>query len=172
MNENTITKEEYFDRICKSVIRTYQDKIKEYLSLKSTGELTNADVAIMIMNIAVSVSAGIYYSIKQFMPDQVLDYDYMRASVCNAIATELDKVKNYTKDDFMFALTPEQVNELLDSGYVNVTLSNGEIKKITKGDITISKKEADELLEKAKRMKKTQYKKSKLITFDNILNKK
>ena len=79
--------------ISKEIMKTYQNEMHAYLNSKKDFELTDADVIVMIMNLSVGISTSIYYTLKQILPSTKLDFDYMKAKMCNSLVDEFEKIK-------------------------------------------------------------------------------
>lgn len=150
--------------IVQPIMRTYQDRIYAYLESKPKGTLTEADVIIMIMNVSVGISINVYYTLKQILPDAVIDFNFMKAKMINALADGFEKIVDYTPEKTMAVLTPEQIKEIIDSGFTILKLDDGGERKITFDDIMVTKDDADRLLNEAKEKAKDLATAPKLIT--------
>ena len=82
-----------------AVMETYKTELAKIfsLSLKSE-EVTAPEIMILIMNIIVNVTGSMYFSLKYLFPDQNLDFNFLKASLCNAIADKFEYVKNLDLD--------------------------------------------------------------------------
>jgi hypothetical protein len=159
-----LTKETEFQRITMSVMKTYQSEMHEYLSRHSDGSITDADVIFMIMNLSVGISTDIYYTLKQILPSTQMDFDFMRASMVNAISDAFEKIKEFNPKETMIPLTPEQVAEVKDKGFTMLKNSDGTERKITMEDIMVKKEEADVILSNAKKQSLHKPGEKKIIT--------
>ena len=144
------SKDEDFQNISKATMKTYQDKMHEYLNSKPDGEFTDADVIVMIMNLSVSISTSIYYTLKQILPNTKLDFDYMKAKMCNSIVDSFEKIKGYNPEDTMLTLTVEQVKEITDKGFAMIPTADGSLIKVSMDEIIVKRKDGDRLLEEAR----------------------
>ncbi len=142
--------EDDFKKISNNIMRCYQEQMHEYLNDKATGSLTDSDVILMIMNLTIGISTNIYYSLKQFLPTTSIDFDFIRAKLCNTLVDSFDKIKEFNPKDNTMALTVEQVKEIIDNGECVITLPDGTTRKVTKDDLLIKREEADKILNAAK----------------------
>lgn len=133
-----------------TVMRAYQDAMHSYLASKGAGELTDADVIVMIMNLTIGVATSIYYSLKQILPTTPMDYDFMRASICNSLKDSLGKIKDYSPKETMLPLTQEQVGEIKDNGFTVLKLADGHERKVTADEVMIKREDADKIMESSK----------------------
>lgn len=143
------------ENITSSIVRSYVKAMDEFIASNnmktSEKSLTNADVIVMILNVTVSSATAIYYSLKDYLHDETLDYDFMRAKLINELSSEMDKIKTYDPKSKMLQLTVDQIKTFIENGYVDVELKNGVIKRVTKDDILIDKNEADKYLHELKK---------------------
>jgi hypothetical protein len=133
--------EKSFKNITNAMMKTYQQKMEEFFK-ENKEHLTNADVAIMIINLSIGLSVNIYYTLKQMLPSENLDFDYMKATICNSVIEGLENIKNYTPNDSMINLTEEEVKEALHKGSVNISLSDGTLHTVNIDEIMVTKKDA------------------------------
>lgn len=160
-------KDENFQDISRAIMKTYQDKMHEYLNSKPDGELTEADVIVMIMNLSVAISTNIYYTMKQILPTVKLDFDYMKAKMCNSIVDSFEKIKDFNPKDTMMSLTVEQVNEIKEKGFAMIPLADGSFRKVSIDEILVKRDDADKLLEEAKNKAEDIANTPKIITSAN-----
>src|SRR5579872_1139394 len=111
-----------FKRICKNIMATYQQEIDNYIRSKPDGYLTEADVIIMNMNIIMSVSTNMYFTIKELLPIVNIDFDYMKASIINNLKDSFEKVKDYMPQNKYLPLTVDQIKEIQDKGFAMVEM--------------------------------------------------
>lgn len=161
------SKDEDFNKITKAIMKTYQDQIHEYLNSKPDGELTDADVIVMIMNLSVGISTNIYYTVKQILPHTKIDFDYMKAKMCNSIVDGFEKIKDFNPKDTMMSLTVEQVNEIKEKGFAMIPFADGTVRKVGIDDIMVKRNDADKLLEEAKQKADDIVSTPKIITSAN-----
>jgi hypothetical protein len=161
------SKDTDFQMISKAIMKTYQDQMHEYLNSKKDGELTDADVIVMIMNLSVGISTSIYYTLKQILPSTNLDFDYMKAKMCNTLVDDFEKIKQYNPKDTMVSLTVEQVNEIKEKGFAMIPLHDGSVIKVSMDEIMVKRDDADKLLEEAKEKAKDIVNTPKIITSSN-----
>lgn len=161
------SKDEDFQNISKAIMKTYQDKMHEYLNSKPDGELTDADVIVMIMNLSVGISTNIYYTLKQILPNTKLDFDYMKAKMCNSIVDGFEKIKEYNPKDTMLPLTTEQVKEITEKGFAMIPLADGSFRKVSIDEIMVKRGDGDKLLEEAKQKAEDIVNTPKIITSAN-----
>jgi hypothetical protein len=145
-----VSKETDLQIITTAILRTYQEKIHEYLNSKPDGSLTDADVIVMVMNLVVGVSTNIYYTLKQILPDTKMDFDFMKAKMGNAIFDGFEKIKEFKPEETMVSLTVEQVKEIREKGFTLIDLPNGGQRKVSMEDIMVKRQDADKLLDEAK----------------------
>lgn len=145
-----VSKQTDLSNITTAIMKTYQEKIHDYLHSKPDGALTDADVIVMIMNLSVGVGVNIYYTLKQILPDTSMDYDFMRAKMVNAISDGFEKIKEYKPDETMLTLTTEQVKEIKEKGFTILSLSDGSSRRVTLDEIMVKRQDADKLLDEAK----------------------
>lgn len=150
------TESQAFSNIANNVVRTYHSEMNSFLSNVEEGTLKEADVIVMIMNLTIGVGTNIYYSLKDFLPNTVLDFDFMKAKIINSFVDAFEKIKEYEppKDDMM-KLDTEQLKELVENGFVNVTMPDGSVKKVTDKDLLFKKEEIDAYLEKMQKEKES-----------------
>jgi hypothetical protein len=145
------TREDSFKEILTDVVRTYQNKMHDYLTNKPDGSITDADVVLMVMNLTINVSANIYRSIKEYLPTTTVDFDFMRAKMINAMADEFEKVKVYKPEQGLMPLTTDQIKEIMDKGHAVITMPDGTEKKVHKDDLLLKKEDVDKFAKEAKR---------------------
>jgi hypothetical protein len=162
-----VSKETDLSNITTAMMRTYQEKIHEYLHSKPDGALTDADVIVMIMNLSVGVGINVYYTLKQILPDTKMDYDFMRAKMVNAISDGFEKIKEYKPDETMITLTAEQVKEIRENGFALIPLADGGERRVTLGEIMVKRQDADKLLDEAKEKANDIANTPKIITPNN-----
>jgi|SRR6185503_3684769 len=139
-----------FKRITSTIIRTYQSEMEIFLR-NNNGQVTEGDVTVMNMNILISVGTNIYYSLKEMLPTANIDFDFIRATVINNFVDTFDKIKDYHPKERMMPLTPEQVKEINDKGFIIIKLNDGAEKRITKEDIFVKKEDAQSIISDAKK---------------------
>ncbi len=143
-------KEKYFKSISVSIMKTYHEKMHEFLNSQPAGTLTDADVIILIMNLTMSVSTNLYYSLKQILPTTPLDFDFMKAKLSNHLIDAFEKIKEYNPKESVMPLTVEQVKEIRDKGFAIIKMSDGSERKVIEDEILIKKEDADKVLKEAK----------------------
>lgn len=116
------------------VYRTYIREMNEFLSKNKGPELLETDVQIMIMNLTISISRCLYFSLKKFLPKSELDFDFMRAAILNNLKDEFEEIKNHDSDKSHVELTHEQIKEIFEKGYITLTIDGMEV-KFTKEDL-------------------------------------
>lgn len=164
-----VSKETDLQKITTAIMKSYQENIHEYLNSKPEGTLTDADVIVMVMNIAVGVSINVYYTLKQILPDTKMDYDFMKAKMGNAIFDGFEKIKEYKPQETMVPLTVEQVKEIREKGFTILAMPNGGARRLTLDDIMVSRTDADRLLDEAKQKADDIANTPKIITSSNGL---
>lgn len=143
-------KEKDFKDISQAVMKTYHEKMHEYLNSKPQGSLTDADVVVMIMNLTMSVSTNIYYSLKQILPTSSLDFDFMKAKLSNSLIDSFEKIKEFNPKERMLPLTVDQIKEIHEKGFAMITMPDGTERKITEDEILVKKEDASKLINEAK----------------------
>ena len=106
---------------------------------------------VLIMNITISVSSNIYFSVRQILPTTIMDFDFMRAKIINCLVDSFEKIKSYNPKDVAMPLTVEQVQEVQANGFTIIKMPDGSEKRITQEDILIKKSEADKIKEAVKK---------------------
>lgn len=137
--------------INKAVLKTYQEKMHEYLNSKPPGALTDSDVIMMIMNVTVNVSTNIYYSLKQILPTTVMDFDFIRAKLSNSLVDSFDKIKEFTPKESVMPLTVEQIKEIQEKGSAIIKMNDGTERRVTKDDLLVKRDDADKILKDVKK---------------------
>jgi hypothetical protein len=143
-------KEKDLRDISQAIMKTYHEKMHEYLNSKPEGSLTDADVVVMIMNLTISISTNIYYSLKQVLPTTPLDFDFMKAKLSNSLIDCFEKIKEFNPKERMMPLTVEQITQIREKGFVMVTMPDGSERRVTEDDILIKKEDVDKLVNEAK----------------------
>ncbi len=143
-----------FKKISSAVMKVYHDEMHDFLEDAPEGSLTDAEVAIMIMNLTIGSATNIYYSLKKFLPKVNLDFPFMRAKLINEMSATFEKIKDYNVKDQLIQLTPEQIKEIQEKGSTTIKNESGDEEKITMKDLMVSRKEADAFLNKAKEVLK------------------
>lgn len=155
-----MTAENDFAAITQAVMKAYNDELAKYLAKP----LTEADVILMIMNLTMSVSTNIYYSLKKYLPQTEMDFDFMRAKICNSIVDSLDGIKSYNPSQETMQLTPEQLKEINSLGFINLKMPDGSMKKVTEKDILIHKDDLEKLMAETKNKVIQENARPKIIT--------
>jgi uncharacterized protein YdaL len=153
-----------FREMSHSIMRCYQDVMHNYLISKEAGKLTDADVATMVMNLTIGISTNIYYTLKQFLPNTTLDFDYMRAKMINALSDAFEQIKEYVPEEKHMPLTMDQVKEILTNGFAIIKMPDGSDKRITENEILVAKADKEKLLEEARKEAKNVINTPKIIT--------
>ena len=135
--------------ITQSVLKTYQDEMHNYLSDKPAGSLTDADVILMIMNLTISVSTNIYYSLKQILPTTTMDFDYMRAKITNSLVDSFEKIKEFIPKENVMPLSVEQLEDIKTNGFTIIKMPDGSERKVSKEDLLVKKEEKENLIKVA-----------------------
>jgi hypothetical protein len=141
------SKEQDLQDISKAVMATYHDEIHKFINSKAAGTLTDADVIIMIMNVTISISTNIYYSLKQILPTTPMDFNFMKAKLSNSLIDSFEKIKQFNPKENMMPLTVEQVKEIKYKGYTIITMQDGSERKITEDQLMIKREDAAPLIE-------------------------
>lgn len=152
-----------FERISKAIIGCYQEEMHRWLDENSDGKLTDADVIIMVMNLTIASSTNIYYSLKNILPRAPLDFDYMKATMMNAMIDGFEKIKEYKASDSMRTLTLDEVKEAQEKGFVIIKNDDGSERKVLKDEIYFSKESAEKMKEDVKKQAIHAPKEPKLI---------
>lgn len=86
--------------------------------------LLNTDVVIFILNLIESLSANSYYLLKLYLPNNELDFDFIKAKMLNALSDNFEDIKNYNP---CIDLTKDQMNEIVKNGIekTEITLVDG-----------------------------------------------
>lgn len=132
-------------KICVATISAYDNELHDYLSDSEEKKITQADVIVMIMNLTISISTSLYYSLKEYLPNVPMDFDFMKAKIINSLVKNFDDIKNYTPKNKMLALTPEQIKEIMDKGFFILKLEDGLEFKVTEKDLLFKKDEIEKL---------------------------
>ncbi len=135
----------------KAIMKTYQEKMHEYLNSKPQGTLTDANVILMIMNLTIGIATNIYYTLKQILPGIQMDFDYMKAKMGNEIFAAFEKIKDYNPKDTMMVLTVEQVKEIQEKGFAVIPMPNGGARRVTVDELMVKKEDASKLIVDAKK---------------------
>lgn len=150
--ESKIEKETDFNLIYEEVLKCYEENLYDYLESKPAGSLTDSDVIIMIMNLTLTISSNIYYSLKKILPTTQMDFDFMKVKLINSLSDAFENIKKYNpKEKMMHPLTVEQVKEIHEKGFAYVTFQDGTQRKITVKDILVKKEDSEKLLQEQKR---------------------
>lgn len=134
---------DYDINISKKLREVYFEEIYHFISKEG---LTNQDVIITIMNILVSVSGNIFYSIKDLLPNDDVDYKYIRAAIINKLSAIFEDIQNY-KPSLYEQLTTEQLIEIYEGGSTIIKMPDGSERTITKEDVVIKKEDYEKLVE-------------------------
>ena len=145
------TKEKDFKEMSGNIMKSYHEEMHKFLNSHPAGTLTDADVIIMIMNLTISVSTNIYYSLKQILPTTPMDFDFMRAKLSNTLVDSFEKIKDYNPKESVMPLTVEQVKEIQDKGFVIIKMPDGSDRRVTQDEILVNKNEADQITEAVKK---------------------
>lgn len=140
-------KENEFQTIVKNVMNAYRDEMDNFIRTNSEGNLTDADVIIMNMNLIIGITTSMYYTIKEILSTTKIDYDYMRATIINHLKDNFDKIKEYKPKERFIPLTAKQVKEILDKGFVIVKMQDGTERKFTEKDIYINHNDEEKIKE-------------------------
>lgn len=147
MNKDTLHHE-----ICDAVLNCYISKLNAFLlENANNNDLLDNDVIIMILNVTLEVSVGIYYSLKQVLPENSVNFDFTRATLVNHISDAFDKIREYSPKDHMLKLTHQQLKKIIEEGQVTVMTDDGQERTITKDDVLAHKKEAQALVDKRRK---------------------
>lgn len=149
--DNTEQQEKDFQDILKAVMKTYHDKMHDYLDSKSVGTLTDADVVIMIMNLTMGIATNVYYSLKQILPTTPLDFEFMKAKISNSLIDTFEKIKEFNPKESVMPLTVEQIKEIQEKGSAIIKMSDGSERTITESDLLIKKQDSGKIVEAIKR---------------------
>jgi hypothetical protein len=144
-------RDKHFKLIATKVMKAYHHNMQEFLLGNSKGSLTEADVAVMIMNLSVGIGINIYYTIKQILPNAKMDFDFMKATMCNELIKGFEEIKDYNPPDYILALTKEQVQEAIDKGFVDVTHADGTVERVLKDSIVVTRETAEKLIQNEKK---------------------
>lgn len=161
--------EKDFKDISSAVMKCYQEQMHTYLNSKPDGSLTDADVIIMIMNLTISISTNIYYSMKQILPTTPMDFEFMKVKLSNSLVDSFEKIKEYNPKESMMPLTVEQVKEINEKGSTVIKLADGSERTVTKDELLVKREDADKLLAEAKRETINAASAPKIITESNGL---
>ena len=145
-------KENDFKKISKNIMHCYQEQMHEYFSRKESGSLTDSDVIIMVMNLTTGIATSIYYSLKQFLPAHTnIDFDFLRAKLCNNLVDSFDKIKEFNPKETIKAVNIDQLREIVEKGECIINFPDGTNHKVTKDDLLIKKEDAERILNDLKR---------------------
>lgn len=133
-------------KIANATMSTYHEKMHEFFQANQNGEITDADVIVMIMNVVISTATNVYYSFKQYLPTTVIDYEFTRVTIINALVRQLDEIKQYNPKETTMALTAEQVTEIVEKGFAMIKMPDGSERKIMKEELLIKKEDQDKLI--------------------------
>ena len=109
-----LDQDKYCKEITEDVSSFYHKRLKQFLLDKNRGSITEAEVIILIMNICIAMSVQIYFSIKDYLPNAEIDFDFSTAKIINAISDSFKKIKEYDPGDGLIELSKEQIKEILD----------------------------------------------------------
>lgn len=151
------------ENIVGQVLKTYHSKMDDFIGecLKRSDKknpddenhLTNADVIVLILNVTVSAASNIYCSLKHYLNDEEkMDFDFMRAKLINELSSEMEKIKTFNPMSNLLKLSTDQIQKFIENGYVDVELTNGVIKRVTKDDILVDRNDADKYLHEIKKV--------------------
>lgn len=87
---------EYFKKIHDKIISCFRDEFFSWIESAKERNVTEGDVLVMLMNLTISVSSGIYGTIRMYLPDTRIDFDFIRAKMINEMSDTFEKVKNIT----------------------------------------------------------------------------
>lgn len=152
-----------FKKIATKVIDSYYDEMDSYFR-NPDYKLNESDVIMMVMNMTVGMAKNIYFSLKDFMPDRTLDFDFMRAKIINTLSDEFNKITEYNPKKTLIELNKDQLNEIVENGHAIVDLGDGNEIKVTEDDIYMKQDDAKELAEKVKKDVTNDINSPKIIT--------
>ncbi len=144
------SREEFFKKITTDVMDTYHEKMHDYLANTADGNLTDADIIVMVMNITMSISTNIYFSLKQILPMTKLDFDYMKVTIINHLKDSFEEIKKFSPKEGVMPLTTDQIKEIQKNGFTIITMPDGQERKVSEKDLLIKKADADKIAESVK----------------------
>jgi len=137
-SQNSLT-EVAFHGITTEVMRHYNLLLHEFLESAPQGSLTEPDVVVLIMNITMAAATNMYFSIKQYLPNTGADFDFLKAKMINSFVDAFEGIKTYDPKSQLLSLSIEQVQEIIDKGFVMITMPDGQMKKVTREEVMIKK---------------------------------
>lgn len=152
-----------FKNIVVNVMRAYNKEFDEFIHSKPPGTLTDADIIVMNMNVIMSITTNMYYSLKDLLPTTTIDFDYLRATILNNLKDNFEKVKEYEPKQRYMPLTVDHIKEIKEKGFAMVTMPDGTEKKITQQDILGNEEDAKKVLSEAKKEAKNAARTPKII---------
>lgn len=94
---NDIQRSKECKKILKIIMATYAEEMDKFIS--SNCCISSDDIILMIMDLNISVSTSIYFSIQHFFPNLELKFDFIKAKIINKLSSSFDEVKNHGKNE-------------------------------------------------------------------------
>jgi hypothetical protein len=135
---------------------SYHSDLREYFK-ENQGKLLVPNVSLLILNCVTNVTTNLYYSLKDYLPDEKLDYDFIRVKMINELSTEFEGIKTHQSNREINELTEDQIREVLTKGFTIIKLKNGKERRITQQNIVLSKEEYDKYMESKNESTKTNH---------------